>query len=693
MASPKKNPDAANRHEGLLVDLHVCIVPLEHWLEKYHKARNAAILESVSAGFIRTSPSATLFQLRDVISKQLGSQLIPEHYIFLRSVGRCLAVVNRTQETTLTATDFTQPAAHSELLILPNTSDTDASLNIINPYTNDGRASKALSTISNISSKPCGADENNYVHFNNISAIPPIPLSPAPDVSTTPDSESLDVDTDIVIGGAVDGAYEEVIDIRNAVVEARRSPSHLMVDGGASLHQLVVDGGDVEIRIAITPNRRSRSSMALQQQLHNVHIEDDAEELESLQEKIRQRFEMENQRLQVQSESVVPMVDEVGVLISDSHDDRGDDDGDKKDDEGEDMRQNVNIDDFYLEQSSDVTNSSGGAIQDDPIGDEVSARSVSQTPTTGVISAANDNEDSELTEKKEDVREAVPLELVEKGEENSEESVAENETTQENATETSSEQVKAVAVLPQELSDASQDILSPCRDEIEPLNVESETNSLQTEENGEEISPHEKNDTETEVMEFDTDGNIDQTTASKEKKIEDLKKQLQSVITEKKVHLTSKDHLGKRREELLAEIQGRNASQNNAWKSKYLAEKTRTSKLEEEIEMLKKVIETQYQKSIPLPNSKKMFLHSKGDSRKVEAPSQLSNQRNLILKLQREVNELSIRHEVIKKELVEESTMKSFAEQELRDLRVKSLKGPKSKSNVLAPIDRKVSTT
>ena len=88
-------------------------------------------------------------------------------------MGRCLAVVNRTQETTLTATDFTQPSAHSELLILPNTTNTENSLNLINPYTNDGRASKALSTAST-TSKPSGADENNYVHFNNISAIPSV---------------------------------------------------------------------------------------------------------------------------------------------------------------------------------------------------------------------------------------------------------------------------------------------------------------------------------------------------------------------------------------------------------------------------------------------------------------------------------------------------------------------------------------
>ena len=39
-------------------------------------------------------PYVSLNYLRDHIEEQLGAEVVPEDYVFLRSVGRCMAVVS-----------------------------------------------------------------------------------------------------------------------------------------------------------------------------------------------------------------------------------------------------------------------------------------------------------------------------------------------------------------------------------------------------------------------------------------------------------------------------------------------------------------------------------------------------------------------------------------------------------------------
>ena len=43
---------------------------------------------------IRVQPYISLNYLRDHIEEQLGPEVVPEDYVFLRSVGRCMAVVS-----------------------------------------------------------------------------------------------------------------------------------------------------------------------------------------------------------------------------------------------------------------------------------------------------------------------------------------------------------------------------------------------------------------------------------------------------------------------------------------------------------------------------------------------------------------------------------------------------------------------
>lgn len=42
----------------------------------------------------RVQPYVSLNYLRDHIEEQLGPEVVPEDYVFLRSVGRCMAVVS-----------------------------------------------------------------------------------------------------------------------------------------------------------------------------------------------------------------------------------------------------------------------------------------------------------------------------------------------------------------------------------------------------------------------------------------------------------------------------------------------------------------------------------------------------------------------------------------------------------------------
>ncbi|XP_031567882.1 myb-like protein V [Actinia tenebrosa] len=103
-----------------LADLHIFVVPEQLWLDKYRTAFNNIALESVSAGFVRVHPETNLHQLRESIEEQLGEDIIPEEFIFLRSVGRCMAVVKENQEHLLRAADFLPPIAYSpEIFLLP----------------------------------------------------------------------------------------------------------------------------------------------------------------------------------------------------------------------------------------------------------------------------------------------------------------------------------------------------------------------------------------------------------------------------------------------------------------------------------------------------------------------------------------------------------------------------------------------
>ncbi|XP_038049653.1 golgin subfamily A member 6-like protein 22 isoform X1 [Patiria miniata] len=92
-----------------LVDLHVYLVPQEVWNEKYRSAYNDVIHQTISAGFLRVWPELSLYYLRNQIIEQLGYDVLPPEYVFLKSVGRCLTQVKSKQEFELKVKNFIPP--------------------------------------------------------------------------------------------------------------------------------------------------------------------------------------------------------------------------------------------------------------------------------------------------------------------------------------------------------------------------------------------------------------------------------------------------------------------------------------------------------------------------------------------------------------------------------------------------------
>ncbi|KAM7287513.1 serine-rich adhesin for platelets-like [Ixodes scapularis] len=96
------------RHEQL-VDLHVYFVPEERWLRKRKLARNHVVDYAISAGFIRIVPTSRLVEVRQEIGVQLGNEVVPDNYVFLKSVGRNFTQVKASQEMELKAKNFMPP--------------------------------------------------------------------------------------------------------------------------------------------------------------------------------------------------------------------------------------------------------------------------------------------------------------------------------------------------------------------------------------------------------------------------------------------------------------------------------------------------------------------------------------------------------------------------------------------------------
>ncbi|KAL4236525.1 spermatogenesis-associated C-terminus [Mactra antiquata] len=101
-----------------MADLHVYVVPPDIWREKYHNALNQNINDTISLGFIRVHPETKIYALREEIEQQLGSDLVPREYVFVKSVGRSLTRLKARQEASLKVKNFLPPQAYAPELYL-----------------------------------------------------------------------------------------------------------------------------------------------------------------------------------------------------------------------------------------------------------------------------------------------------------------------------------------------------------------------------------------------------------------------------------------------------------------------------------------------------------------------------------------------------------------------------------------------
>nr|XP_025038967.1 spermatogenesis-associated protein 1 isoform X1 [Pelodiscus sinensis]XP_025038968.1 spermatogenesis-associated protein 1 isoform X1 [Pelodiscus sinensis]XP_025038969.1 spermatogenesis-associated protein 1 isoform X1 [Pelodiscus sinensis] len=103
-----------------LVELHVLYVPEEVWNFKLNTVSADLTSKFISAGFIRVSRHVTLRALREHLGDLLGEDAVADKFIFLKHIGKNLAVVKAKQETELKVKLFAPPhALHPELYLLP----------------------------------------------------------------------------------------------------------------------------------------------------------------------------------------------------------------------------------------------------------------------------------------------------------------------------------------------------------------------------------------------------------------------------------------------------------------------------------------------------------------------------------------------------------------------------------------------
>ncbi|XP_053549156.1 spermatogenesis-associated protein 1 [Bombina bombina] len=103
-----------------LIELHVYYVPDNLWNSKLNKVSTDVINKFISIGFIRVSPEMRLRTLRERLGEFLGDDVVIDKFVFLKCVGRSLAVVKAKQEQEIKLKAFAPPYAFQpELYLLP----------------------------------------------------------------------------------------------------------------------------------------------------------------------------------------------------------------------------------------------------------------------------------------------------------------------------------------------------------------------------------------------------------------------------------------------------------------------------------------------------------------------------------------------------------------------------------------------
>ncbi|XP_038649586.1 spermatogenesis-associated protein 1 isoform X2 [Scyliorhinus canicula] len=103
-----------------VLELHVFYVPADLWNCKLNTVSNHTINKFISAGFVRVLPDLCLKAVRQQIGELLGAHPEDDKFVFLKCVGRSLAVVRPKQELEIKVKSFAPPyAPQPELYLLP----------------------------------------------------------------------------------------------------------------------------------------------------------------------------------------------------------------------------------------------------------------------------------------------------------------------------------------------------------------------------------------------------------------------------------------------------------------------------------------------------------------------------------------------------------------------------------------------
>ncbi|CAG7816472.1 unnamed protein product [Allacma fusca] len=117
--SGRKSKIPAAYPNTMMVDLQVYVVPREKWVLSRRLYRHNIVEEGISLGFVRVLPQLSVHNLRRELQLQLGSDLIPRDFTFIRSVGNIFVQLKPKQEMELKVKNFIPPfSTEPEIYIL-----------------------------------------------------------------------------------------------------------------------------------------------------------------------------------------------------------------------------------------------------------------------------------------------------------------------------------------------------------------------------------------------------------------------------------------------------------------------------------------------------------------------------------------------------------------------------------------------
>lgn len=609
-----------SKNASQLTDLHVFIVPLDLWLDRYRTAYNNAVLESTSAGFIRITASTSLHSVREAIYEQLGNEIVPSDFIYLRSVGRCLAVVNKNQEHNLQGKDFAPPLAYSpELFLLPCTHE-EALSGTKRLYDTEEYYSK------NLYSGPFTYDSNDS---NDSTTF----FSPRDSVINSDISPKFDFAKSSK--PAVKQVNETTTNSQPAVENIQDEKSPPLSDGNDKndlVPELDIDESDVYTNDDMNVHDSERSSALPATSSVFKLIKP---ELALIPATPEQHFPLPSARVVTKSHSrlqeSIANASSLGVTFE----------------EPAKLSKHESRENKILRHRNIQNNDKKKIIRERMKEKQLETEYESDNEE-------GDNEEADQTElsPERNVRllslEAKMKERYEREKQRLEE--------EKNAQSTRSDENNNIKGGRDTQLMYEDDEFTTKLKQIEELKKKNtETRKKQ------QMEEEEKQKKHLEDLE------------EKKMKVQELKRQLENTRSEKHNFQKQREALVKRSRSLQAEINSKISQKNNTWRKKFVEEKKQTTILEEELKRTKNQVEGQHRKLVSSFGIYGIAGKSKDLMMNGGVPSERNNQKNMILRLQSENEDLKSRIDLLNKKLIAESKMKGVAIQELKDIRDKAI--------------------